>query len=61
MLNDESYETLIYLFIQHLYSALFTNKPALMRYLTNRILTEIKCKNLNSLHSIEKKRNNFNL
>ena len=25
-------------FLQHLYSALFTNKRALMRYLTNRIL-----------------------
>ena len=39
---DESHETLFYLFIQHLYSALLTKKRALIRYLTYRILTEIK-------------------
>ena len=33
-----TYRCIDYLFIQGLYSALFTNKRALMRCLTNRIL-----------------------
>ena len=38
----DAYTYFIYLFIQHLYSALFTSKRALMRYLTNRILNLYK-------------------
>ena len=36
--NIGKFETFIYLFIQNLYSALFTNKRALMRYISNAII-----------------------
>ena len=39
-INDKAHSAFIYLFIQHLYSALFTNKRALMRYSIIKSITK---------------------